>query len=270
MLLRSFQVTKLSCHAIFNHKSEHICFRSTVSSSPSFCGKYALKDCLRKCTMNSINDPSETLKMPYVPVPHRFVPVPVVGNEPKLVWIALQSGRTSRPSPVGLFQWITTNRTLKWEYYPVSLLFELLVGHISFDVVADLVMAIYVFIISSADVAYKAVYSQYFHQWVHGYLCRISGCLCESWLFRPRRSNQTSRRWTILGVISFDTSALLLAFMALERYIRLVYRPFARRGLSLRTAAECIAFCWMTGRWEEKNLMIFSPLAWIGQPEAEL
>ncbi|XP_055331502.1 relaxin receptor 2-like [Paramacrobiotus metropolitanus] len=92
--------------------------------------------------------------------------------------------------------------------------------------VADLIMGIYVLIISAADASYKSMYNQYFHQWVHGFLCQFSGSM---------------------SVVSFDTSALLLAFMALERYIRLVYKPFAQFGMSLRTAAECIVFCWIVG-----------------------
>ncbi|GAU87389.1 hypothetical protein RvY_00248-1 [Ramazzottius varieornatus] len=91
---------------------------------------------------------------------------------------------------------------------------------------ADLVMGFYMFIISSADATYKADYSKHSYQWVHSHLCRFSGAI---------------------SVVSFDSSALLLAYMAIERYIRLVYKPFAQKGLSLRTATECIVACWAFG-----------------------
>ena len=80
-------------------------------------------------------------------------------------------------------------------------------------------MGFYMFIISSADATYKADYSKHSYQWVHSHLCRFSGAI---------------------SVVSFDVSALLLAYMAIERYIRLVYKPFAQKGLSLRTATVSI------------------------------
>ncbi|GAU87385.1 hypothetical protein RvY_00247-3 [Ramazzottius varieornatus] len=92
--------------------------------------------------------------------------------------------------------------------------------------VADLIMGLYMLIISVTDQIYKGRYHLYSHLWSRSILCRFSG---------------------LLAVVSSEVSALLLVFMALERYTLLVWNPFHRSEASIRNTMTWIAGCWIIG-----------------------
>ncbi|XP_055331507.1 relaxin receptor 2-like [Paramacrobiotus metropolitanus] len=91
---------------------------------------------------------------------------------------------------------------------------------------SDSMMGFYTLIIAGADANYENVYYKYSHRWVRSHLCRFSGSL---------------------AVISSEVSTLLLVFMAVERYARLVRKPIGRSGIPLRRIVIWIILCWIVG-----------------------
>ncbi|OQV21313.1 Relaxin receptor 1 [Hypsibius exemplaris] len=93
--------------------------------------------------------------------------------------------------------------------------------------VSDLMMGIYMITISITDSVYKDRYYTVSHHWIHSPVCRFSG---------------------FISVVSAEVSTLLLVFMAIERYNRLIWTPISRSNRAdLRITCGWLGVCWLAG-----------------------
>lgn len=117
-------------------------------------------------------------------------------------------------------------------------------------------MGLYMLILATADVIYKKEYYKYSHLWVHSSLCRFSGLLCKAASFSFFICRLCIPLNFAVAVVSSEVSTLLLVFMAIERYARLVWKPFGRSGTTLRTTVVWISGCWILGMLPKRQCLL--------------
>lgn len=92
--------------------------------------------------------------------------------------------------------------------------------------VADMLMAIYLFIIAIQDLRFRQKYSEMAIEWMNSWSCTIAG---------------------ILAMVSSEVSMLILAFMSVERFL-LIADPFGgHRRLNTHNIIICLFTIWLCG-----------------------
>ncbi|XP_071956184.1 G-protein coupled receptor GRL101-like [Antedon mediterranea] len=89
--------------------------------------------------------------------------------------------------------------------------------------VSDMLMAVYLIIIASADIHYRGRYAQVARDWKNSFLCSFAGAI---------------------STLSSECSVFLLMLMSINRALNIFY-PFKDRGLSRKQCRAIVVIAWL-------------------------